>query len=291
MERNKKLFAYLLLLPSAVWLFGTIGLPILETIRTSLYYTSFRGSRFVFLDNFVELAHDEIFRQVMVNSIVWTVASVTLNIALGLSIAVLLSRGSKVNEMGRFTLILAWATPFVVAAITWKWMLNSEYGHINALLISLRLVEHPIQWLVDARSAMSGALLARLWSSLPFVTFAFISGLQAIPIELYEAGTVDGAGGVQKFRLITLPLLKPVTLAVLLLVTIWAFNAFVFVYVITGGGPANKTQIMVTEVYRRAFEYFEFGTASAIAVSAFVLLTLVSLVYWWLFYRKGRETW
>jgi ABC-type sugar transport system permease subunit len=289
MEKEKKRLAYLLLVPSGLWLFITIGLPILDTIRNSFYYSSYKGTRFVFLGNFQSLLTDEIFRQVLGNSVVWTVVCVALNVVLGLSVALLLSRASVVNEFGRLTLILAWATPTVVAAITWKWMLNSEYGHINALLIWLGVIRDPVQWLVDAKTGMMGAMAARLWSSLPFVTFAFLSGLQSIPTDLYEAATVDGSTGEQKFWYITLPLLKPVMLATLLLTTIWAFNAFVFIYVITGGGPANGTQIVVTEIYRRAFEYFEYGGASAIAVVAFVLLMTVSAVYWKLFYRQEKE--
>ena len=216
----------------------------------------------------------------------WTAGAVLLNVGLGLLVALLLSRPTLLSEITRGSLVLAWATPFVVAAITWKWMYNGEYGQLNSVLLRLQLIHEPIQWLTSARSAFIGALIARFWSALPFNAFAFLSGLASVPVDLYEAGVVDGANGWQRFRRITLPLLQPVTLAVLLVNIIWSFNSFAFIYVMTGGGPANQTQIMVTEIFRRAFGYSNFGGASALAVIAFIFLLCVSLIQWRLFYRE-----
>jgi multiple sugar transport system permease protein len=272
--------------PTTFWLLLFFGFPIFETFRTSLYKTSFLGERFVGLGNYANLFEDELFHLVLGNTISWTVANVTLNIILGLAVALLLSRSTIFSEFARATLILAWATPFVVAGIAWKWIFNSEYGQLNSLLLSLHLIGEPIQWLTNAQSAFIGALIARFWSAFPFTTFAFLSGLQAIPIEFYEAALVDGATAWQRFRSITLPLLRPVMTAVLLISVIWSFNSFAFIYVMTGGGPANKTQIMVTEIFRRGFGYFNFGDASTLAVVAFVFLMAVSLIQWKLFYQE-----
>ena len=220
------------------------------------------------------------------NTLTWTAANVALNIGLGLAIALLLSRTSLLSEIARTVLVLAWATPFVVVGITWKWIFNSEYGQLNSLLLSLRMIAEPIQWMTDAQSAFIAALIARFWSAFPFTTFAFLSGLQAIPTEFYEAAVVDGATPWQRFHMVTLPLLRPVMTAVLLISVIWSFNSFAFIYVMTGGGPANKTQIMVTEIFRRGFGYFNFGEASTLAVVAFFFLLIVSLVQWKLFYQE-----
>ena len=114
--------------------------------------------------------------------------------------------------------------------------------------------------------------------------------MQSIPVPLYEAAIIDGTTTWQKFRYITVPLLRPVALAVLLISFIWSFNSFVFIYVITGGGPANQTQIMVTEIFRRAFGYFNFGQASSMAFLAFLLLVAVSFLQWRLFYREEIES-
>lgn len=286
MERQKRRLAYLLITPAALWLLIFIGAPILDTIRTSFYRTTYLGDKFAGLFNYALLPGDEVFWLIVRNSVLWTAGAVLLNVGLGLLVALLLSRPTLLSEITRGSLVLAWATPFVVAAITWKWMYNGEYGQLNSVLLRLQLIHEPIQWLTSARSAFIGALIARFWSALPFNAFAFLSGLAAVPLDLYEAAVVDGANGWQRFRRITLPLLQPVTLAVLLVNIIWSFNSFAFIYVMTGGGPANQTQIMVTEIFRRAFGYSNFGGASALAVIAFIFLLGVSLIQWRLFYRE-----
>jgi len=286
MEKQKRRLAYLLIAPSALWLLLFVGLPILNTFYTSFFRTSYKGERFVGFDNYIGLVDDKIFLLVLNNSIIWTAAAVLMNIIFGLLIALLLSQSTVFSEIVRGTLILAWATPLVVAGIVWKWMYNAEYGQLNSLLFSLHLIDEPVQWLTNARSAFIGALIARFWTAFPFTTFAFLSGLQSIPTDLYEAAIVDGATGWQRFWRITLPMLRPVTLAVLLISVIWSFNSFAFIYVITGGGPANKTQIMVTEIFRRGFGYFNFGEASTLAVVSFFFLLIISIIQWKLFYQE-----
>lgn len=286
MEREKRRLAYLYVAPAAVWLFLFMGVPILDVMETSLYHTSYKGETFAGLGNYRGLLQDDLFLLVLKNTALWTALAVGMNVGLGLGVALLLSRASVFSEWVRGLLILAWAMPLVVAAITWKWMYNGEYGHLNSLLLGLQLIDTPIQWLTDASTAFAGALVARLWTALPFTAFAFLSALQSIPGDLYEASTIDGATGFRQFRHITLPLLRPVTLAVLLVSVIWSFNSFVFIYVITAGGPANQTQIMVTEIYRRAFGYFNFGQAGALTVLAFFLLLGISLLQWRVFYRR-----
>ena len=286
MEKQKRRLAYLLIAPAALWLLVFIGVPILDTIRTSFYRTTYLGDKFAGLFNYSLLPKDEVFQLIVRNSVLWTFGAVLLNVVLGLLVALLLSRRSWLSEIARGSLVVAWATPFVVAAIVWKWMYNAEYGQLNSVLLGLGLVDEPVQFLTTARSAFLGALIARFWSALAFNVFAFLSGLASVPLDLYEAGLVDGANAWQRFRRITLPLLQPVTLAVLLVNIIWSFNSFAFIYVMTGGGPANQTQIMVTEIYRRAFGYSNFGGASALAVIAFIILLTVSMIQWKLFYKE-----
>lgn len=278
--------AYIYLAPAAAWLILFMGYPILDVARTSLYHTSYKGERFVGLGNFVQLATDDLLHLVLQNTAIWTLCGVVLNVGFGLGVGLLLNRKTRVNEVLRTGLILAWSTPLVVAAITWKWMLNGEYGRLNSLLLSVHLIEEPIQWLTDANTAFAGGLVARLWTALPFTTFAFLSALQTVPSELYEAAVIDGASKWQQFRHVTLPTIRPVTLAVLLISVIWSFNSFIFIYVITGGGPANQTQILVTEIFRRAFGYFNFGEASALTLLALGVLLVVSLLQWRFLYRR-----
>ncbi len=286
MESEKRRLAYFYIAPAALWLLLFMGFPIVDILQTSFYHTSYKGETFVGMKNYTGLVGDDVFLLVLKNTALWTVLAVFMNVGAGLAAALLLNRSTMVSELIRGSLILAWATPLVVAAIAWKWMYNGEYGHLNALLLSLHFIDHPVQWLTGTSTAFGGALFARLWTAFPFTTFAFLSALQAIPVDLYEAALIDGTTARQKFWYITLPLLRPVALAVLLISFIWSFNSFVFIYVITGGGPANQTQIMVTEIFRRAFGYFNFGQASSIAFLAFLLLAAISFLQWRLFYKK-----
>ena len=286
MEKKKRQLAYIFIAPASIWLLVFIGYPIFQTLRTSLYRTTYLGDKFAWFLNYRTLLQDDVFHLVLRNSIIWTVAAVAINVILGLLVALLLRRPTVIGELSRATLVLAWATPFVVVAIVWKWMYNGEYGQLNSLLLRLHLIEQPVSWLTNATSAFIGALIARFWSALPFNAFAFLSGLQSIPVDLYEASMVDGANSWQRFWKITLPLLKPVTTAILLVNIIWSFNSFAFIYVMTGGGPANRTQIIVTEIYRRAFGYSNYGEASALAVIALVFLLTITFIQWKLFYRE-----
>ena len=290
MEKEKRRLAYFYIAPAALWLILFMGFPILDILRTSLYHTSYKGEAFVGLKNYVGLMGDELFWLVLRNTVLWAGLAVVMNVVLGLGVALLLERSTAFSEVVRSLLILAWAMPLVVAAITWKWMYNGEYGHLNSLLLSLHIIDTPVQWLTGAWTAFCGALVARVWTALPFTAFAFLSALQAIPVQMYEAAVIDGTTRWERFRYVTLPLLRPVTLAVLLISVIWAFNSFVFVYVITGGGPANQTQIMVTEIFRRAFGYFNFGQASSLTLLAFLLLLAISFLQWRFFYRREVES-
>ncbi len=150
MERQKRRLAYLLITPAALWLLVFIGVPILDTIRTSFYRTTYLGDKFAGLFNYAMLPGDEVFRLIVRNSVVWTAGAVLLNVGLGLLVALLLSRATVFSEIARGSLVLAWATPFVVAAITWKWMYNGEYGQLNSALQRLQLIHEPIQWLTNA---------------------------------------------------------------------------------------------------------------------------------------------
>ena len=188
--------AYIYLAPAAVWLILFMGYPILDVVKTSLYHTSYKGERFVGLENFVHLATDDLLHLVLKNTAIWTLCGVVLNVGFGLGVGLLLNKKTRVNEVLRTGLILAWSTPLVVAAITWKWMLNGEYGQLNSLLLSVHLIEEPVQWLTGANTAFAGGMVARLWTALPFTTFAFLSALQTVPDELYEASVIDVAGRI-----------------------------------------------------------------------------------------------
>jgi multiple sugar transport system permease protein len=277
---------FLLLLPSLLLLLAIVAYPILDTFVTAFYKTDGAGRRTVFvgLDHFRAMAKDPLFRQILGRTALWTVLSVSLKTLLGLTAALLLHTGLPGMHVARLLVILPWAFSLPIAAILWRWMYDSQMGMLNLLLTSLGLPAKT--WLADPGLAFGATLTVSVWTGVPFMALVFLAGLQAIPEEFYEAGRIDGAGWWQEFTYLTMPLLKPTFAVATLLSAVWTFNSFVIVYVITGGGPLHATDILVTFLYKSAFEFLTFGPASAMALVIFVILLVFSLAYIRLYYRE-----
>src|SRR5690606_17224846 len=194
-------------------------------------------------------------------TIVWTVVCVALHVGIGLGLALLLNRPMRFRAGYRVLLVLPWAIPSFVSAFIWRYLLNGEFGVVNAMLRAAGLPG--ISWLDDPFWAKVSVIACNVWLGVPFMMLAMLGGLQAIPRELYEAAEVDGASPWQRFRHITLPGLSPVTRTVVLLGTIWTFNQFPVIFLLTKGGPAGATEILVTYAYREAFEGIRNYSASA----------------------------
>jgi multiple sugar transport system permease protein len=277
---------FLLLLPSLLLLLAIVAYPILDTFVTAFYKTDGAGRRTVFvgLDHFRAMAKDPLFREILGRTALWTVLSVSLKTLFGLAAALLLHTGLPGMHVARLLVILPWAFSLPIAAILWRWMYDSQMGMLNLLLTSLGLPAKT--WLADPGLAFGATLTVSVWTGVPFMALVFLAGLQAIPEEFYEAGRIDGAGWWQEFTYLTMPLLKPTFAVATLLSAVWTFNSFVIVYVITGGGPLHATDILVTFLYKNAFEFLTFGPASAMALVIFVILLLFSLAYIRLYYRE-----
>jgi multiple sugar transport system permease protein len=277
---------FLLLLPSLLLLFAIVAYPILDTFVTAFYKTDGAGRRLVFvgLDHFRAMAKDPLFRQIVGRTFLWTVLSVFFKTLLGLVAALLLNTRLPGMRVARLLVILPWAFSLPIAAILWRWMYDSQMGMLNLLFTTLGLPART--WLADPGLAFRATLTVSVWTGVPFMALVFLAGLQAIPEEFYEAGRIDGAGWRQEFAYLTMPLLKPTFMVATLLSAVWTFNSFVIVYVITGGGPLNTTDILVTFLYKNAFEFLTFGPASAMALVIFLILLVFSLAYIRLYYRE-----
>ena len=277
---------FLLLLPSLLLLLAIVAYPILDTFVTAFYKTDPAGRRTVFvgLAHFRAMAKDPLFLQILGRTALWTVLSVFLKTLIGLMAALLLNTGLPGMHAARLLVVLPWAFSLPIAAILWRWMYDSQMGMLNLLLTTLGLPGKT--WLADPTLAFGATLTVSVWTGIPFMALVFLAGLQAIPEEFYEAGRIDGAGWWQEFAYLTMPLLKPTFAVATLLSAVWTFNGFVIVYVITGGGPLNSTDILVTFLYKNAFEFLTFGPASAMALVIFLILLVFSLVYIRLYYRE-----
>jgi trehalose/maltose transport system permease protein len=249
--------------------------PIIYVFYLSLYrkLLIFNISRFIGLRNYLFLSGDDRFWNALKNTAYFTAASVSMEIVLGLSIALLLNRRFRLRNVVRAVVLIPWAVPTVVSARMWEWMYNADFGILNYIL------GRKINWLGSPFWAMNAAVFMDVWKTTPFAAILLLAGLQVIPADLYRAAKVDGAGSWITFRKITLPLLKPVLLIVLIFRTLDAFRVFDAVYVLTGGGPANTTETLSIYAYKVLFQTLQFGYGSTISVIVFLCVGSISIIY------------
>jgi len=281
---RERLGRYALLGPAALFVAGVALLPVLFTLWLSLrrQLPIFGVSRFVGFENYRFLLEDGRFWSASAHTGYFVLFSVTLELALGLGIALLLRQRFPGRGVACALVLLPWAVPSVVAARFWEWIFNSDYGVLNYLLGT------SVNWLGDPRWALPAAILADVWKTTPFVALLLLAGLQVIPEELYRAARIDGANSLQAFRRITLPLLMPVILLVLLFRTMDAARIFDLIFVLTGGGPANRTETLVVYAYKLLYRTLQFGYGSAVAVTTFLFILALSLAYLRIFRRAWR---
>jgi arabinogalactan oligomer/maltooligosaccharide transport system permease protein len=229
---------------------------------------------FVGLDNYLRILTSSPFWDKLAWTVVWTAVCVGLHYGIGLGLAVMLNRRLRFRSVYRVLLILPWAVPAFVAAFVWRYLYNSDYGVINGLLKAAGLPA--VGWLDDPTTAKIAVIAVNVWIGVPFMMVAMLGGLQSIPAELYEAAEVDGANAWQRFRAITLPGLRQVSSTVILLGTIWTFNMFPIIFLVTRGGPGSETEILVTYAFREAFTGVRNYAGSA-AWGVIILLMLVVL--------------
>lgn len=232
---------------------------------------------------FHKLLSDGRLREALSNTAVFTGASVTLELVLGLAMALVLMRPFQGRSFVRAAVLIPWALPTAVMAMGWRWIFNADYGVFGDLLHKLRLVSDPhIPWLASPSTAMAACIVADVWKTTPFMAILLMSGLATIPGELYEAAALDGAGAVRRFTLITLPLLVPTMALAVLFRAIHAFGIFDLIWVLTGGGPGGRTRMIALYVCDTVFRYLDLGYGYALTLvmagCLFVLAGVLSLV-------------
>lgn len=277
------------LIPTALFMAVFLAYPVFEVLRQSFWHDvairPWEPNEFVGLANYADLATSDAFHRAVRTTVAWTVLAVGGKLFVGLAAALLLQRRFPGRRIYLTLLMVPWVTPIVVAAVVWRWVLNSQYGQLNGLLSLLRV--EPVAWLGQERTAFLATAGVDMWVGIPFVALVLMAGLQSIPDELYEAAVMDGASWGQRFLRVTLPLLRPVMGVVLLLSSVWTFNSFEVIWPLTRGGPAGATTTLVVSTYRTAFGAFDFGQAAAMSTVIFVILLGVSVAYWRLVGRRA----
>lgn len=274
-----KWLGLLLMVPIVLIIFGITGIPFVRAV-----YLSFTNKvvglkeEFIGLENYRSLFTDKIYWKSLNNTVIYTVGCIVAKLLAGLLLALLLNQNLRGKAFFRTVLLIPWALPGMVAATTWRWMYDSTYGIINSMLLKAGMIELPIPWLSNPGITLLSTMIVNVWRGIPFFMFSLLGALQTLDKQVFEAAYVDGAGAFKQFIYITLPGISSVLGISALLSTIWTFNDFENVFLITGGGPVYSSSVISTYTYDLAFIQNSFGRALAVAVSVIPLMLIMIMI-------------
>ena len=280
---------YLFIAPIVILVLSLVAYPFCYAIYLSMTQ-KYVGMPplFVGLENYVRLASDGFFRRAVANSFVFTFASVAVKLVLGIGMALVLTSKIRFRSFWTGVLLVPWVAPTVVSALNFLWIYDYSLGVLNYLLVRVfGILPQGVGWLSEPGTAMASVIAVNIWRGFPFFGISFLAGMKGIPGELYEAAAVDGASVVQRFRHVTIPGIRNILIIVVLLSTIWTFNDFAIVYILTKGGPGGSTMVLPVFTYEMAFGAQRLGEAIAAALYmlpplAFVIVVLARYM------RRGR---
>ncbi len=287
LERQYARLGVLLIAPTVLVFCAVIVYPLVSAIYLSLFqiFTPTLQGSWVGLDNYRALLARGEFWTSLQNNLIWTVGTLTLQILFGVAMALVLHQNLWFRSLARSLILFPYFVSTVVAVLVWKWVFNDLYGILNHFMLTLGIIDWPIDYLGTMPNAMISIILVGAWKYFPFVVIAVLARLQTIPEALYEAARIDGAGPVARFFDITLPQLREVLVVIILLRAIWDFKEFDLIYLMTGGGPVIATQTLPLLVYKEAFAVNQMGMASAYAVVMMAIMLAFMIVY----IRRTRE--
>lgn len=273
--------AYFLLVPSTLAFLIFLFYPIVNMFSASFSTVDSLGriQEFGTLDNYARLIADRRLPMILRQTVIFSVGTVALTVLVSFPLALLLNTSFPGQTLAKALILIPWAMPYAVSAITWRWIFHGQMGSLNYFLSELGLIKEYIVWLGDPVLAFGAAMFVEVWSSVPFMTITFLAGFQAIPPSIYDAAKMDGAGAWREFLDMTIPQMRHVLLVVTLLSVIWAFRSFGVIWILTQGDPVYRTDIAVTYLYKMAFTDLNFGPGYALAVAIFVILTIFSILY------------
>lgn len=291
-ELGERPLLALLLIPSLLLIFGLTVYPLGYSLWISLHrYSLLRPDwSFIGLGNYRRLGGLPLFWQSVRVTLYFAVASLVIQVPLGIGIALLLNERFWGRGGLRAAVLLPWAIPTIGNAVMWQWIFDANHGALNGLLKQLGFIDSYIIWLGDRARAINLVLLADTWKVLPFYVVMFLAALQGIPQDLYEAAAIDGAGAWRKFLHVTLPGLKAVLLVVLVLRTVQVFKVFDIIYLLTRGGPAGGTTVISFFTYQQTFQSLNFGVGAAVGAVIGLSTLLAALLHFKLLHSDGAAT-
>ena len=287
----RKIEPYIWIAPSVILMAIFILTPIVFVFRMAMSDVSKAGmiKGFNGIANFTKVLKSSSFGLVLQNTLVWTVAVVVLSTVLGVILALLLNNQFRGRKIARAIVVFPWATTLVIQASAWNFIINTDYGTLNTLLLRLGIIKEAVNWTPTPALYFMWEIACGIFVTIPFVSFCVLSGLQSIDTSYYEAATVDGANYWQKLFKITLPLVKSSLTVSTVLNIIYVFNSFPIIWTMTKGDPANHTDTLVTYLYKLAFYNGRQGEAAAVSVIGFMILLVCASVYMVYTLRKGDD--
>ena len=281
LQRRQTRLAWLLLLPALAAVAFVALFPLGKTVYQSFtdqeFLAGIEPTKWVGFQNYRDLWHDTIFRDSVWTTVKFTLITVSIEFGLGLVIALVVNSAFKGRGLMRAVMLVPWAIPTVVAAQMWKWMLDDVFGVVNDAGVRLGILDHSRAWISDPSTALASVCAVDIWKTTPFVALLLLAGLQVIPRDLYEAADVDGAGALQQFWKITLPLLRPAILVVLIFRTLDALRVFDVFYVFFGSRLDTQTMAIYTQSTIVGDGYVGYG--AAISVAIFLIIALFVVIY------------
>ena len=275
------LLGILFVAPCVLLIVILLFIPMLNSLYLSFFNTSLinPAPEFTGLQGYIDIFKSGDALLVLKNSLLWTFIVAFFQFFVGLASAVILNQRFRGRAVVRSVIIIPWIIPGVVAAMVWKLFYDAQFGFLNTVLFRLGIPAHNIDWLGNSKLALASVILAAIWKGFGFSMLMYLAALQSVPQGLYDSARIDGCNSFQQFFFITIPEISGIIKTTLLLTCIWTFNYFEIVWVMTGGGPVNGTQIAPTDIYQLAFKDFNQGDASRIAALSFLLVSVISLIY------------
>lgn len=275
--KEETIVGYIFVAPIILVLCLLVAYPFFTAFSLSLTdkMIGFPNPDFVGLDNYVALFKDPKYWKTLGNTVVFTVASVGIKLPIGMGVALLMNQSIKARGIMRGIVLLPYAMPALTAVLIFSWFYNDQFGVFNYILMQLHIISEPQAWLAMTSTAMPAVIAVNVWKGFPFFVMTILAGLQGISGELYEAAGIDGASAIRRWWHITVPGVLPVVMITTLLSTIWTFNDFMVVWILTKGGPAYSTMVLSVMTYEKAFSSFELGAGTAIPVTIMPVLGIL----------------
>ena len=282
LKTKKKIAPYLYVMPVLILLLIMYGYPLIKSIIMSLQdykLTSSGSAPFNDFANFKKMFSDTDFLLLLKNSLIYVIISVVAQFVLGLILALCLKTKFRGRGIYQSIVVLPWAFSSFVVGLMFRWSFNGEYGVVNDILMKMGIIKENVAWLGTPGLSLAVVIIAMIWMGIPFFGIMILAALQSVPDDIYEAADIDGCGMFRKFFSLTLPYIKPTIIMTVLLRTIWIFNSFDLIVIITGGGPVNYSQTLPSYMYSKAFASYDFGLASAFGVLLIVILGIYAVLF------------